>query len=161
MLEIGCGSLSAGHLFIDYLSAGNYYGIDISPEALITAQQAITEFGLQAKLPHLSLASGFDLSFLPASRFTVVQAHNLFAHAPPEAIGDCLMQVSRIMTTDAIFDFTFDRADGADRQMRRTDFYYRADSLISLAASCGLDAELLKDWDQAGHRHSRIRVTHR
>ena len=31
MLEIGCGNLRAGHLFIDYLSAGNYYGIDTSP----------------------------------------------------------------------------------------------------------------------------------
>ena len=31
MLEIGCGNLRAGRLFIDYLDAGDYYGIDISP----------------------------------------------------------------------------------------------------------------------------------
>ena len=31
MLEIGCGNLRAGRLFIEHLDAGDYYGIDISP----------------------------------------------------------------------------------------------------------------------------------
>ena len=38
MLEIGCGNLRAGRLFIDYLEPGNYYGIDISPDILLAAQ---------------------------------------------------------------------------------------------------------------------------
>ncbi|MFS2295205.1 MAG: class I SAM-dependent methyltransferase, partial [Actinomadura sp.] len=38
MLEIGCGNLRAGWRFIDYLDAGNYYGIDISPDILLAAQ---------------------------------------------------------------------------------------------------------------------------
>ena len=29
MLEIGCGNLRAGRLFVDYLDPGDYYGIDI------------------------------------------------------------------------------------------------------------------------------------
>jgi len=161
MLEIGCGSLSAGHLFIDYLSTGNYYGIDISPDKLIAAQRIITEFGLQAKLPHLTLVAPFDLKFLPASKFTVIQAHNVFARAPVEAIGAYLAQVRRVMTNDAIFDFTFDRADGAEHQAQRTDFHHRADTLISLAGSRGLDAELMKDWDELGHPHSKLRLTRR
>ena len=40
MLEIGCGNLRAGHLFIGYLDAGNYYGIDISPDILLAAQDS-------------------------------------------------------------------------------------------------------------------------
>ena len=54
MLEIGCGNLRAGRLFIGYLDAGNYYGVDISPEILLAAQDTVTEFGLQEKLPHLA-----------------------------------------------------------------------------------------------------------
>ena len=38
MLEIGCGNLRAGRLFIDYLEPGNYYGMDISPDILLGAQ---------------------------------------------------------------------------------------------------------------------------
>ena len=161
MLEIGCGSLSAGHLFIDYLSTGNYYGIDISPDKLIAAQRIITEFGLQAKLPHLTLVAPFDLKFLPASRFTVIHAHNLFARAPVEMIGAYLAQVRRVMTTDAIFDFTFGRAGGAEHQAQSPDRYYHADTLIGLAGSRGLDAELMKDWDELGHPHSKLRLTRR
>jgi SAM-dependent methyltransferase len=161
MLEIGCGTLRAGHLFIDYLSAGNYYGIDVSPGALIAAQQVLAEFGLQAKMPHLSLVSGLDLRFLPASKFTVVQAHNVFARLPAAAIGDGLAQVNRVMTRDAIFDFTFDRTDGVEPELLRKDFYYRADTLASIADAGGLDTELMKDWEQLGHRHAKLRVTRR
>jgi SAM-dependent methyltransferase len=145
LLEIGCGTLAAGHLFIDYLSAGNYYGVEFSPEAVIAAQQTITEFGLQAKLPHVTLAGDFTLGFLPSSRFTVVQADGVFSRAPIEAIGECLAHVTRVMTADAIFDFTFNRAAG--------------DTLIGLAGSHGLDAELMEDWEQLGNTQPKLRVT--
>jgi hypothetical protein len=161
LLEIGCGSLAAGHLYIDYLSAGNYYGIDFSPNVLIAALQAITEFGLQAKLPHVTLAGDLKLGFLPESKFTVVQAPTVFLNSPIEAIGECLAHVTRVMTADAIFDFAFDRTAGAGRQSFVDDYYYRADTLIDLAGYYGLDAELLKDWDQLGLPQSKIRVTRR
>jgi SAM-dependent methyltransferase len=161
LLEIGCGSLSAGHLFIDYLSAGNYYGIDVSPNALLAGQQIITEYGLQAKMPHLTLVADLTLGFLPPGRFTVVQAHGVFSQAPIDVIGDCLASVKRVMSKDAVFDFTFDRTAGVEQQVLRADYYHRADSLIDLADSYGLDAELLKDWEQLGHPQSKLRVTRR
>jgi hypothetical protein len=158
LLEIGCGDLAAGHLFIDYLSTGNYYGIDFSPDAVIGAHQTITEFGLQAKLPHVTLAGDLTLGFLPASRFTVVQADGVFSRSPAEMIRECLAHVTRVMTADAIFDFTFDRTADGERQAL-PDFCHRADTLIDLAASYGLDAELMKDWQQAGQTQSKLRVT--
>jgi hypothetical protein len=161
LLEIGCGSLAAGHLYIDYLSTGNYYGIDFSPNVLLAALQAISEYSLQAKLPHVTLAGDLKLGFLPASKFTVVQAPTVFLNSPIEAIGECLAHVTRVMTADAIFDFAFDRTAGAGRQSFVDDYYYRADTLIDLADHYGLDAELLKDWDQLGLPQSKIRVTRR
>jgi methyltransferase family protein len=159
LLEIGCGDLAAGHLFIDYLSAGNYYGIDLSPDAVIGANQTITEFGLQAKAPHVTLVGDLTLGFLPTSRFTVVQADGVFSHSPIEMIGECMAHVTRVMTADAIFDFTFDQTAGAERQAPGTRFRYRPDTLIDLAASHGLDAELMQDWRQPGSPQSKLRVT--
>jgi len=147
-------------LFIDYLSTGNYYGIDFSPNVLIAAQQAITEFGLQAKMPHVTLAGDIRLGFLPASRFTVVQAPTVFLNSPIEVISECLAHVTRVMTADAIFDFAFGRT-GAGHQAFAEDFYHRADTLIDLAGYYGFDAELLKDWDQLGLPQSKIRITRR
>jgi ubiquinone/menaquinone biosynthesis C-methylase UbiE len=54
MLEIGCGNLRACRLFIEHLDAGDYYGIDISPDILLAAQRTLAEAGLQHKLPHLT-----------------------------------------------------------------------------------------------------------
>ncbi len=53
MLEIGCGNLRAGRLFVGYLDAGNYYGIDISPDILLAAHQVVADYGLagQAAAP--------------------------------------------------------------------------------------------------------------
>jgi SAM-dependent methyltransferase len=161
MLEIGCGNLRAGRLFIGYLDPGNYYGIDISPDILLAAQKTLAEFGLQAKLPHLMLVSDLKFGFLPDAAFRVVHAHSVFSHSPLEVIGECLAHVGRIMTADGFFDFTFDRTEGAEHHVLREDFYYRAETLLGLAASHGLDARVMEDWARLGHPQAKIRVTQR
>ena len=160
MLEIGCGNLRAGRLFIDYLDPGNYYGIDISPDILLAAEKTLAEFGLQAKVPHLTLVDNLKFGFLPPGKFTVVHAHSVFSHSPIEVIEECLAHVGRIMTADAIFDFTFDRTEGAEHQVLREDFYYRTETLVALADRYGLDARLMADWEGT-HPQSKIRVTRR
>jgi SAM-dependent methyltransferase len=161
MLEIGCGNLRAGRLFIEYLNPGQYYGVDISPDILVAAQETLTEYGLQGKLPHLTVVSDLTLEFLPAERFTVVHAHSVFSHSPIAVIDECLAHVGRIMTRDGIFDFTFNRTDGEEHQVLREDFYYRIDTLIDLAARHGLNAQFMTDWEELPHQQSKIRVTRR
>jgi SAM-dependent methyltransferase len=161
MLEIGCGNLRAGRLFIDYLDPGNYHGIDISPDILLAAQQTLVDFGLQAKLPHLTLVNDLKFEFLPSAKFTVIHAHSVFSHSPLDVIEECLAHVGRIMTPDAIFDFTFDRTEGVEHQVLREDFYYRTETLIALADRHGLDAQFMADWEELPHAQSKIRVTRR
>jgi SAM-dependent methyltransferase len=159
MLEIGCGNLRAGRLFIDYLDSGNYYGIDISPDILLGAQQVIGEYGLQAKLPHLALVRDLKLEFLPDGQFDAVHAHSVFSHSPLEVIDECLAHVGRIMVPGGFFDFTFDRTEGAEHQVLREDFYYRTQTLTDLARRHGLEACFMDDWELAPHDQSKIRVT--
>jgi len=159
MLEIGCGNLRAGRLFIDYLDAGNYYGLDISPDILLAAQDTVTEFGLQGKLPHLTLVQDMRLAFLPEGQFDVVHAHSVFSHSPIHVIDECLSNIGRLMAPDGFFDFTFDRTSGEEHQVLREDFYYRTETLIALAASRDLTATFMPDWDATGHAQSKIRVT--
>lgn len=160
MLEIGCGNLRAGRLFIDYLDAGNYYGIDISPDILLAAADTVEEYGLQRKLPHLTLVRDMSLGFLPDRHFTVVHAHSVFSHSPVEVIDECLRTVRRVMAPDGFFDFTFDRTEGAEHHVLREDFYYRTETLIALAARNGLQARFMADWELLPHEQSKLRVTH-
>src|SRR5260370_27734551 len=113
VLEIGCGDLRAGRLFIDYLDAGNYYGIDISPDILLAAQTTLAEAGLQDKLPHLALVRDLKLAFLPAAYFDVVHAHSVFSHSPIGVIDECLANVGRVMTPARLLHFTFHRTPSA------------------------------------------------
>jgi SAM-dependent methyltransferase len=160
MLEIGCGNLRAGRLFIDYLDAGNYYGIDISPDILLAATDTVAEYGLQAKLPHLTLVRDMSLGFLPDSHFTVVHAHSVFSHSPIEVIDQCLRSVGRVMAPDGFFDFTFDRTEGAEHHVLHEDFYYRTETLVALASKHGLQARFMDDWELLPHEQSKLRVTH-
>jgi SAM-dependent methyltransferase len=159
VLEIGCGNLRAGRLLIDYLDAGNYYGVDISPDILLAAQQVIVDYGLQARLPHLTLVRDLRLEFLPDGQFDVVHAHSVFSHSPIEVIAECLAHVGRVLAPDGFFDFTFDKTDGSEHQVLHEDFYYRTDTLIALAEQNGLAARFMTDWEALPHDQSKIRVT--
>jgi SAM-dependent methyltransferase len=159
MLEIGCGNLRAGRLFIDYLDAGNYYGLDISPEILMAAQDTVANYDLRAKLPHLTVVKDLRLHFLPDQAFDFVHAHSVFSHSPIEVIDECLAHVGRVMAPGGFFDFTFDRTKGAEHHVLREDFYYRTQTLIALAAKHGLEATFMADWEATGHPQSKIRVT--
>jgi SAM-dependent methyltransferase len=160
MLEIGCGNLRAGRLFIGYLDPGNYYGVDISPEILLAAQDTVAEYGLQARMPHLSLVQDLRLAFLPTGQFDVIHAHSVFSHSPIEVIDECLAHVGRVLAPGGFFDFTFDRTEGTEHHVLREDFYYRTQTLTELAAARGLRAAFMSDWEELPHEQSKLRLTH-
>jgi SAM-dependent methyltransferase len=159
VLEIGCGNLRAGRLLIDYLEAGNYYGIDISPDILLAALDTIIQYGLESKLPRLTLVQDLKFDFLPPETFDVVHAHSVFSHSPIEVIDECLRHVGRIMAPGAFFDFTFKRTEGTEHQVLREDFYYRTTTLIDLAARHGLTARFMDDWGPPLSQQSKLRLT--
>ncbi|MFE1176008.1 class I SAM-dependent methyltransferase [Streptomyces sp. NPDC058773] len=161
MLDIGCGNLRAGRRFIAYLDTGHYYGIDISPDILISAKQTLTTYELQDKLPHLTLTQDLKLDFLPPAHFDVVHAHSVFSHSPLDVIDECLAHVGRILAPGGFFDFTFDRTEGAEHQVLREDFYYRTETLLRLARTHGLEARFMDDWEKRPHGQSKIRVNSR
>jgi SAM-dependent methyltransferase len=158
MLEIGCGNLRAGHQFIGYLDTGNYYGIDISPEVILAAQATVEREGVRDRLPYLTIVRDMRFAFMPDDLFDVVHAHSVFSHSPLPVIEECFTHVVRVMKPDGFFDFTFNRTEGRERSVLREDFYYRTDTLLELAERCGLTGQVMEDWEETGHRQSKIRV---
>jgi ubiquinone/menaquinone biosynthesis C-methylase UbiE len=159
MLEIGCGNLRAGWLFIDYLDTANYYGFDISKEVIFSAQQTLTERGLTAKMPYLTLVRDMHFSFLPDETFDVVHAHSVFSHSPLNVIEECFAHVGRVMKPGAFFDFTFHRNEKREFDKNREDFWYRSKTLLSTAERHGFTAEFMQDWEELAHPQSKIRIT--
>jgi len=156
LLDVGCGNLRAGWRLMQYLERGHYYGIDISPDILLAAQNTIVEFGLQDRLPYLTVIRDLRLEFLPAGLFDVVTAHSVFTHAPLDVIDEALAHAGRLLAPGGFFDFTYFDTDGPPRDFLREDFYYPTARLLDLARSHGLAAERMSDWD---YPQEKIRVT--
>lgn len=161
LLEIGCGNLRAGRFLIEYLDARNYYGIDISPDVLLSAQQMIAAYRLQGKLPQLVYTNDLKFEFLPEHYFDAVHANSVFTHCPIEVIDECFAHVARIMAPSGFFDFTFYRTEDTEYQVHREDFYYRTDTLTGLAGRYRLDARLMHDWVDPWDNQPKIRISRR
>lgn len=159
VLEIGCGNLRAGWHLIDFMDAGNYYGVDISTEVLFAAWDTVVRQNLAGKLPVLTLVKDMRFAFLPDDHFDIVHAHSVFSHSPLPIIEECLANVGRIMKPAGFFDFTFNRTHGQEYDRLREDFYYRSESLIAAAERHGLQARFMDDWEELRHIQSTIRVT--
>jgi ubiquinone/menaquinone biosynthesis C-methylase UbiE len=157
LLEIGCGNLRAGWLFIDYLDSGGYFGVDISPEVILAAQDTVCRQGLAAKLPYLTVVRDMRFDFLPDQHFDYVHAHSVFSHCPLSVIDECFAHIGRVMKPHAVFDFTFYRTEGKEFTRLREDFYYRTETLVSVAQRHGLVAELMADWEGT-HPQSKMRL---
>ena len=159
VMDLACGFGFYTRL-LKQRGAAQVVGVDISPDILLAATDTVEEYGLQAKLPHLTLVRDMSLGFLPDGHFTVVHAHSVFSHSPIEVIDECLRSVRRVMAPDGFFDFTFDRTEGAEHHVLHEDFYYRTETLVALAGRHGLQADFMDDWAQTGHEQSKLRVTH-
>jgi SAM-dependent methyltransferase len=157
LLEIGCGNLRAGWRFIDFVDAGNYYGVDISPEVILAAQDTLVRKELAAKLPYLTVVRDMSFAFLPDEHFDWVHAHSVFSHCPLPVIEECFANIGRIMKPSGAFDFTFYRTEGKEFGRLREDFHYRTETLVAAAERNGLSAELMTDWEGT-HIQSKLRV---
>src|SRR5262249_7917443 len=118
LLDIGCGSLRGGRLFIPYLLPGHYCGIE--PEQWLIEAGIKAEVGedlRRLKRPRFSNDPSFTLSIF-GQRFDVLLAQSIFSHASQGQIRQCLAEASRVMMPHSLFVATFvpgpDNYDGGE-----------------------------------------------
>ena len=158
VLEIGCGNLRAGWRIIRYLRRGHYYGVDISPDVILAAQETIAAQGLARKVPHVTVVRDMRYEFLSDDYFDVVHAHSVFSHCPLDVIEECFAHIGRVMKPDAFFDFTFYRSKDKDYGRLREEFRYRVETLTAVAERHGFHAQFMEDWE-GRHVQSKMRLT--
>ena len=107
LLDVGCGSLRAGRLFIPYLLSGHYYGIE--PQEWLIEEGIKNELGreiLQVKKPVFSHDSNFNcLNF--NQKFDFVMAQSIFSHASRPQIQECLFNVAKCLQPNGVVAATF------------------------------------------------------
>lgn len=103
LLDIGCGSLRGGKLFIPYLLPGHYYGIE--PEHWLVEEGISRELGqdlVRLKQPAFSHDSSFTLSTF-GRQFDFILAQSIFSHASKAQIHRCLEEAGRVMYPSSLF----------------------------------------------------------
>jgi cyclopropane fatty-acyl-phospholipid synthase-like methyltransferase len=102
LLDIGCGSLRAGRLFIPYLLPGNYYGVE--PEQWLVDEAIKNELGadlIRIKRPSFRFSNEFRFSHF-GPRFDYLLAQSIFTHAARSQISACLTSARQVMHDNSL-----------------------------------------------------------
>ncbi|MCI0639009.1 MAG: class I SAM-dependent methyltransferase [Gemmataceae bacterium] len=150
LLDIGCGALRAGRLFIPYLLAGNYYGIE--PQEWLVEAGVQDEVGsdlVRIKRPTFRYADDFSLSAF-GRQFDYLIAQSIFSHAAAEQIRQCLAEAKKVMLPTSVFAATF--RQGSTNYTGRDWVYpgcstYRLEYFTRLVEDAGLSCRVLT-WPQ-------------
>src|SRR5882724_1042109 len=107
LLDIGCGSLRAGRLFIPFLLPGHYFGLE--PNAWLLEQGVKREIGrdqVRIKRPVFNHNGDFQLTVFDR-QFDYLLAQSIFSHAAPPQIEKCLREAMKVMHPNSVFFATY------------------------------------------------------
>ena len=161
LLDIGCGSLRAGRLFIPFLLPGHYYGLE--PNRWLVEQGINRELGrdlVRIKRPVFDHNGEFKLTVF-GQQFDYLMAQSIFSHAAPSQIETCLSEAQKVMHTESIFLATYvpgpENYDGSEWVYPECVNYTEA-RMIQFAGEAGLIAKP-QPW-QHPHDQRWLKITH-
>ena len=92
LLDVGCGSLRIGRLFLMYLRPGRYYGIEPNDWLLLEAiRNEVSQGLIELKRPEFSLRDDLQLSVFDR-RFDYILAQSIWSHAAPQQVQRCMYE---------------------------------------------------------------------
>jgi len=107
LLDIGCGSLRAGRLFLAYLLPGHYFGIE--PERWVLQEgirEMLGEQFIARRSPTFIHDDQFTLSAF-GRQFDYLLAQSIFSHTTLEQMDRCLGEARTAMSPESQFFATF------------------------------------------------------
>jgi len=114
LLDIGCGSLSAGRLFIPYLAPDRYCGIEPNSWLIEDAiRYEITSEMSHLKRPRFLFADDFPIADFGVA-FDFMLAHSVLTHTSPRQLDSCLSRAKLALAPNGIFVATFWSNGAAD-----------------------------------------------
>lgn len=159
LVDVACGSLRAGRLFIDYLNEGNYLGID--KEINLIIHGVAEELGIKnfvGKKPEFVVSGNFDFSGF-SRRPDYAIAQSLLTHLTAEDIYRCFKSLRNFIADEGKFYATFFEVQSPKDNYRVSDaidcFFYSREQMSLLAEIAGWNMQYIGDW---GHPRNQKMV---
>ena len=111
LLDLGCGTLRGGLPLINYLSAGNYTGIDVRAEIIEEALRELEEAGLEQRYPRISCVDSLAELDLRAS-YDYIWAFGVLMHLEDADLESALAFAARHLRADGQFYANVHLGDG-------------------------------------------------
>lgn len=153
LLDVGCGSLRAGRLLIEYLDAGHYLGLDHNAWLI--------EAGLKHEVP-ARVRKEKRPTFVVSDRFefrefdcrpTYALAQSLFSHLIKDDIRLCLENLVEVMAPGRPFFATFVPKGflpqdylNPEQSCDLKGFHYDAEEILEIGRDAGWRARYIGDW---------------
>lgn len=141
LLDVGCGSLRGGRLFIPYLLPGRYFGIEPERDVLEAGiREEVGRDQIELKRPMFSHVDDFRLTVFDR-RFDFILAQSIFSHASRAQIEFCLAQAAEALEPGGALVATF--LEGQEDYAGDTWVYpdcipYRHATIRELVSAAGL-----------------------
>ena len=153
-LDIGCGSLRGGRLFIIYLLENNYCGVE--PEKWLVDDGIYHELGrgiIRLKKPKFIYSTAFNFEAFDTT-FDFALAQSIFTHASSSQIHTCLKNLSQVSSGN--FKFLASFIEGDENYKGDTWVYpdcakYRFDYLKEIAMTYGFSCQRLDEFHPNHH----------
>lgn len=148
LLDIGCGSLRGGRLFIVYLLENNFFGVE--PEKWLVDDGIFYELGkeiVKLKKPKFLYRSDFKFSKFN-QKFDYALAQSIFTHSSIGQINECLQNLKLVAGDNFKFIASFIEGDTnyeGDEWVYPACVTYRYDFFKKLVEDSGFKCKRLND----------------
>jgi len=102
LLDLGCGPLQGGEVFIRYLESDRYVGVDHRPEVIAVGHEQIAESRLQHKQPQLLCSTTFGDAELGTRTFDFIWASQVLYYFDEPTMHRLFDMVGRRLTSTGI-----------------------------------------------------------
>jgi SAM-dependent methyltransferase len=127
LLDVGCGFLRCGLLFMEYLDVGNYYGFDKEERYLRAGVFGVLYWRAYHREPNILYSKGFDFGISEfGTEFDFAIALSVLNHNSEEGIKTCIRSVVSCLKPHGKFYASFVLGDsfeyGVRHKKRRGEF---------------------------------------
>ena len=153
LMDVGCGSLRAGRLFIPYLEPGHYIGVDKHRDLINRGLKHEVAPGVAAeKRPRFVITDRFEIPREPPLA-TFALAQSLFSHLNDDDAKRCLAAVRAAVDPGCRFLVTFmesARPVANQRSHSHRGMFFTSDEMREMGIDNGWSYEYVGPWNHPG-----------